>query len=80
MIMSTTIELRRFGYYIPKPDCTFDFVVHNQSASADVLTEFHETCAVLFTLQPILISFDTVERNYRELIESIEDQRSELRE
>src|ERR1035437_10740021 len=76
--MSATTDIRRFGYYIPKLNGTVDFVVHNQVASADVLTEFHEISSVIFNLQPIIFAFDTVERNYRELVDSIEDHQSQL--
>lgn len=75
--MSATIDVRRFGYYIPKLDGAVDFIVH-QAASADVLTEFHETCRVISNLQPIIFAFDIVERNYRELVDSVEEYRSQL--
>lgn len=76
--MPATTDIRRFGYYIPKLDGTVDFVVHKQVVSAAVLTEFHEISSVIFNLQPIMFAFDTVERNYRELVDSIEDHRSQL--
>ena len=71
--MSVTTGIQRFGYYIPKPDGTMDFFVHDQVATADILTEFHGICSVIFNLQPILFSFDTVERNYSELVDSIKN-------
>ena len=77
--MSATTDIRRFGYYIPKHDGVVDFVVHNPAASVDVLTEFHKTCSVISDLQPIIFAFDVVERNYRELVDSIEEHRSQLR-
>jgi len=76
--VSATTNIRRFGYYIPKLDGVVDFVVHNPAASADVLTEFHETCSVISDLQPIIFAFDVVERNYQELVDSIEGYRSQL--
>lgn len=76
--MTATTDIRRFGYYIPKPDGTVDFAVHKQTASADVLAEFHEVTSVIFNLQPIMFAFGTVERNYQEFIDSIEDHRSQL--
>ncbi len=75
---SATTDIRRFGYYIPKPDGTMDFVVHDRVASAEVLTEFHEISNAIFHLQPIIFAFDVVERNYRELVDSIEDHRTRL--
>ncbi len=76
--MSVTTDIRRFGYYIPKPGGSLDCVVHNPVLSADVLTEFHEISSAIFNLQPIIFAFDAVERNYRELVDSIEDHRSQL--
>ncbi len=76
--MSATTDVRRFGYYIPKPGWSFDSVVHNPSLSADVLTEFHEICSVISNLQPIIIAFDIVERNFRELADLMEYHRSQL--
>lgn len=76
--MSATTDVRRFGYYIPKPGRSFDSVVHNPALSADVLTEFHEICSVISNLQPIIIAFDIAERNFRELVDSIENHRSQL--
>lgn len=75
--MSATTDVRRFGYYIPKLGGTVDFIVH-KAASADVLTEFHEICSVISNLQPIIFAFDIVERNFRELVDSIEEHRSQL--
>lgn len=75
---SNPTEIRRFGFYIPKQNETWDVSVHNQAMSADVLNEFHETCSVIFNLQPIIIAFDVVERNYQELVDSIEVHRSHL--
>jgi len=75
--MSATTDVRRLGYYIPKLGGSVDFVVH-QAASADVLTECHEMCSVISDLQPIIFAFDIVERNFRELVDSIEDHRSQL--
>jgi len=75
--MSATTDVRRFGYYMPKLGGSVDFVVH-QAASADVLTEFHEICSVISNLQPIIFAFDIVERNFREVVDSIEDHRSQL--
>lgn len=76
--MPATTDIRRFGYYIPKPGGSFDSVVHNPALSADVLTEFHEICSVISNLQPIIIAFDIAERNFRELVDSIENHRSQL--
>lgn len=76
--ISTTTDIRRFGYYIPKPGGSFDSVVHNPAVSADVLIELHEVSSVISNLQPIIIAFDIVERNFRELVDSIEEHRSQL--
>ena len=76
--MSATTDIRRFGYYIPKPGGSFDSVVHNPVLSAEVLTEFHGICSVISNLQPIIIAFDIAERNFRELVDSIEEHRSQL--
>lgn len=71
-------DVRHFGYYIPKSDGTYDFFVHKQLISPDVLTEFHNICSVVFDLQPIIFAFDVVERNYQELISSTNDHRMQL--
>ena len=75
--ISATTDVRRFGYYIPKLNGAVDFTVH-QAASADVLTEFNVICRVISNLQPIIFAFDIVERNYRELIDSVEGHQSQL--
>jgi hypothetical protein len=75
---SGTIDVRRLGYYIPQRDGTVDFVVHGRVPGAGVLAKLHEIVSVVFNLQPIIFAFDVVERNYRELVDSIEDYRSLL--
>jgi hypothetical protein len=75
---SVTTDVRRFGYYMPQRDGTVDFLVYGRVAGADVLAELHEIIRVVFNLQPIIFAFDVVERNYRELVESVEDHRSRL--
>lgn len=47
-------------------------------ANADVLAEFHEISNAVSNLQPIIFAFDVVERNYRELVDSIEGHRTRL--
>lgn len=76
--VNITIDLRRFGYYIPKPEGTIDFVLQNQAISADALAEFHEICSIIFNLQPIIFALDVVERNYQELVDATEIHRSQL--
>lgn len=76
--MSVTTDVRRFGYYITKPGRKLDYVVHNPEVSADVLIELHEVSSVIFNLQPIIFTFDVVERNFRELVDTIDDHRSQL--
>jgi hypothetical protein len=76
--MFATADIRRFGYYIPKLGGNLDFVVHKQVVSAEVLIELHKISSVIYNLQPIIFAFDVVERNYRELVESIENHRSQL--
>lgn len=75
---STTTDIRRFGYYTPKLTETMDFVVHNQVINEDVLSEFHVIISVIFDLQPIIFAFNVVERNYRELVDLIQEHRSQL--
>jgi hypothetical protein len=71
-------EIRRFGYYIPQPNGTIDAVVNAEVLSPDVLSEMHKVVRVVFDLQPIIFAFNVVERNYRELIDSIQEYRSQL--
>jgi hypothetical protein len=44
----------------------------------DVLSEMHRVVSVVFDLQPIMFAFDVVERNYRELIDSVQAYRTQL--
>jgi hypothetical protein len=55
-----------------------DFVVHGKVADADVLAELHEIISVVFNLQPVIFAFDVIERNYRELVDSLDAHRSRL--
>jgi hypothetical protein len=75
---AATTDIRRFGYYIPQPDGTVDSVVCAEVAGADVLAELHEIVSVVFDLQPIIFAFNVIERNHRELVDSIKDYRSQL--
>lgn len=76
--MPATTDVRRFGYYIPKPGGSFDSALHSPALSAEVLTEFHEICSVISHLQPIIIAFDILERSFRELVDSTENHRLQL--
>lgn len=66
-------EIRRFGYYVPKPDGTMDIFVHSIVADSDVLAELNEIVGVVFKLQPIVFAFDIVEKNYSEFVNLIKE-------
>lgn len=70
-------DIRRVGYFMPQRDGTVDFA-YGKAAGVDVLAELYEIISVVFSLQPIILAFNVVERNYRELADSIEDYRSQL--
>jgi hypothetical protein len=71
-------EIRRFGYFIPQPNGTLDIYVGVHVASEEVLAELHEVVSVVFNLQPIMLAYEVVEKNYREILELIEIYRSRL--
>lgn len=71
-------EIRRFGYYIPQPNGTFDAVVNAEVLSPNTLSEMHKVVRVVFDLQPIIFALNVVERNYSELIDLIQKYRSQL--
>ncbi|MBJ6728022.1 hypothetical protein [Geomesophilobacter sediminis] len=76
--MAEKTEIRRFGYYIPKPDGTMDISVHCTVVDSDVLAEMNEIVGVIFNLQPIVMAFDVVEKNYKELVNLIDESTSHL--
>lgn len=75
---AATKDIRRFGYYILQQNGTLDINVGVNVASVEVLAELNEIVGVIFNLQPIIFAFDVVERNYRELLDSIDAYRSRL--
>jgi hypothetical protein len=58
---------RRFGYFVPKGGGYFNITVLSQVVSPEVLAEFERITQVIFHLQPIVLAWDVVERNYGEL-------------
>lgn len=76
--MSEKADIRRFGYYIPKPDGNMDIFVHSTVADAETLTELNEIVGVIFNLQPIVFAFDIVERNHSELVNAFDEYLSKL--
>lgn len=76
--MTEKADIRRFGYYIPKPDGTMDISIHKTVADAETLTELNEIVDVIFKLQPIIFAFDIVEKNYAELLKSFSEFVSKL--
>ena len=76
--MTEKADIRRFGYYIPKPDGTMDISIHKTVADAETLTELNEIVDVIFKLQPIIFAFDIVEKNYAELLKSFSESVSKL--
>ena len=77
-IKAATTEIRRFGYYIPQSNGTVDFVVNTTVLDGVTLAELHKIVRVVFELQPIIVDFKVVERNYRELIDSAQEYVSQL--
>ena len=71
-------EIRRFGYYTPQSNGTIDSVVNATALDSHALAELHKIVSVVFNLQPIIFDFKMLERNYQELIDSIEEYRSQL--
>jgi hypothetical protein len=66
------MDARRFGYFFPKPDGSFDITVNATQAPPEVLQELEEITAVIFYLQPILLAWTIVNRNHSELLNSVE--------
>lgn len=75
---AATNEIRRFGYYTPQLNGTLDIYVGVNAVDTEVLAELHEIVSVVFKLQPIIFSLDIVERNYQEILDSIENYRARL--
>lgn len=75
---AATNEMRRFGYYTPQQNGTLDIYVGVNTVGDDVLAELHAIVSVIFNLQPIIFALDIVERNYQELLDSIENYRDRL--
>lgn len=76
--ISATTDVRRFGYYIPKSNGTLDFVVVDKIADEEVLAELNEIVNVVFTLQPVIISFEILEKNFQELFNALDSHRLKL--
>lgn len=76
---SKDIDSRRFGYiYLQHIENKFNYVVNHEVISANILNELNERIRVIFNLEPIITALVGVERNYLELLDSIENHRSLL--
>ncbi len=71
-------ERRRFGYYIPRPNGTVDFVVHFDTVSREMQDELHEVTRVIYDVQPILMAFEVVHRNHCDLVACAEAGRERM--
>lgn len=61
------IKIKRLGYYIETENGVLDFKICSEKLTEEVFSEFNSLTEVIFILQPIVIAFDVVERNYRAL-------------
>lgn len=71
-------DVRRFGYYIPYSNGKVDFAVSTKVLDTEVLAELNRITGVIWVVQPILIAFEVVENNFRELVDSLELHREKL--
>jgi hypothetical protein len=58
---------RRFGYYVPKDNGTFDVSIQFGEFSQQRWDEFQDIMRVVFTLRPLVISYLALEQDYEEL-------------
>lgn len=64
-------EVRRIGYYVFKPDGTFDAAVGQNPLSDAFLSEFRGSIKAIYDVQPILNAFDILNLTHKDLHNNI---------
>ena len=67
-----------WGYVIPRQNDTVDITVHGVGAHPKALEQLNDVMSVVYHLQPILIAWDTVERNHAEIVEAFQLQEARM--
>jgi hypothetical protein len=60
-------NLRRPGYFLRQPDGKYDIKIIDKILDQDCIEEMKDLTKVVFALQPIVIAYDVVCRNYDDL-------------
>src|SRR5947209_7782627 len=68
-----TSAVRKFGWFIPKPDGSVDLGVRSPSLSAEHWTEFEQLVAIIAELRPFVIDYLSLEGDYTALA-SVEEE------
>ncbi len=65
-------NLRRPGYILRQPDGQYDFKIIDKSLDQNCIEEMKDLTKVVFDLQPIVISYNVVCRNYDDLTNTLD--------
>ena len=66
---------RRIGHYIKKEGEKIDFTIHTKDFNQECYEELEKYIQIIWTLQPILISYDALILSYTEMLTAVEKHR-----